>query len=278
METSTSYLEHVNIMKELNLHSDFSKVREPYKENFEAIYEEAKAADVKVSNAKDFLNELSAEEMSTLQNYARLVDEVVVNELSDEGAYNLLVHFYEKYDFDNDGITEIGKGKNVSMIPQNMDNDLKEAFVNAINNTDEDDMLAMMVLTLDIDRIKYTMAKHMEAMSESEKAFMREQSSFDIDQFIADQLKNPYHPKPITYESLMDRIDGILNPTGGNYSSPELQESMQKFSETLKNEYQKIKDQNSRDYENSLALSELVKNHDPKAKKQESALETLLQI
>ena len=137
-------------MKNLELHSDYSKVREPYKDDFEKIYEEAKSSDIKLSNSKEFLNDLSSEELSTLQNYARLVDEISVDELSDEGAYNLLMHFYEKYDFNNDGITEIGKAKALSMIPQNMEDDLKEAFVNAVNSSDEDDMLSMMLLTLDI--------------------------------------------------------------------------------------------------------------------------------
>ena len=52
-----------------------------------------------MSNAKDFLSDLSAEELETLQNYAQLADAIEVDKLSDEGAYNLLMHFYEKYDF-----------------------------------------------------------------------------------------------------------------------------------------------------------------------------------
>ncbi|MEA1917053.1 MAG: hypothetical protein U9N42_05935, partial [Campylobacterota bacterium] len=102
METSTQYINHVNIMKDLQLHSDFYKVREPFKEGFEEIYEEAKKEDVKVDTAKEFLHTLSQDELSTLQNYSRLVEKIDIDELSDEGAYNLMMHFNEKFDFDKD--------------------------------------------------------------------------------------------------------------------------------------------------------------------------------
>lgn len=277
METSTSYQKHVQIMKNLELHSDYEKVREPYKDDFETIYEEAKESDIKLSNAKEFLNDLDSKELSTLQNYARLVDEISVDELSDEGAYNLLMHFYEKYDFDNDGITEVGKGKNISMIPQNMEDDLKEAFVNALNSSDEDDMLSMMVLTFDLELLKHHIAEDMKNMSESQKSAIREHASFDIDKFIEETLKTPYHPKTITFEDIVERIDKVLNPEDTEYSSPEFQESMEKFSQTLQNEYQKIKESKAQEQKESILVNELIQKNETQESTEVSNLASLLQ-
>ncbi len=277
METSTAYKEHLSIMKELDLHSDFAKVREPYKEGFEKIYAEAIEADVKVSNAKAFLEDLKIEELSTLQEYTRLADEVVVDELSDEGAYNLLMHFYEKYDFDGDGITEDGKARTLSYIPQNMDSDLKKAFVNAINSTDEDNMLSMMMLTFNIDRLKYDLAQQVDAMSDAEKSYMREHASFDIDLFIEEQLQEPFHPKPISFDDIMARIDNILDPGPGAYSSPELQEGMQIFSDTLQSEYAQVKEAKTQGLQHQVSSNDLLQRDESQELSSHDPLALLLQ-
>ena len=133
MTTNTNYNEHVTIMKELKMGDGFYEVREPFKDNFEKIYEEAKSENITISNAKEFLNALSKDELSTLQNYTRLVDEIDVDSLSDEGAYNLLLHHYEKYDFNSDGIIEDGKAKTNSLIPESLDSTTKKALVETFN-------------------------------------------------------------------------------------------------------------------------------------------------
>lgn len=211
MQTSVAYQEHTSLMKGLNLHSDFAKVREDYKEDFEKIYSDAVDSDVKLSNAKSFLSELSTEELKTLQDYTQLADAVVAEELSDEGAYNLFMHFYEKYDFNNDGITEDGSARNISFIPQNMDNNLKKAFVEAANNSEEDSSISIMLLTLDIRQVKYDLAQHIDKMSSLEKDFISENTSFDLDFFIQEQLNKPPKNEQITLESIQNRIDSLLN-------------------------------------------------------------------
>ena len=64
---STNYEEHVDITKKLKMADSFYEVREPHKEAFEEIYNQAKEEKVTTSNAKEFLNSLSKEELGTLQ-------------------------------------------------------------------------------------------------------------------------------------------------------------------------------------------------------------------
>ncbi len=264
-------------MRDLDLHSDFAKVREPYKEDFEKIYAEAIEADVKVSNAKAFLEDLTIEELSTLQEYTRLVDEVVVDELSDEGAYNLLMHFYEKYDFDGDGITEDGKARTISNIPQDMDSDLKKAFVEAINSTDEDNMLSMMMLTLDVDRLKYDLAKEIDAMSDAEKVYVQEHTSSDLERFVADQLKEPFQPRPMSYETIMERVDHLLKPGADEYAALGFQESMRTFSDTLQHAYSELQKTKTQDVQSQVLLNDLVQKHESKTVESSDPLAFLLQ-
>ena len=71
---------------------------------------------INTSNAKEYLQSLSKEELSTLQHYTLLVDDIDVDKLNDEGAYNLLLHHYEKFDFNNDGLVSNGIGNGISLI------------------------------------------------------------------------------------------------------------------------------------------------------------------
>ncbi|MFT5660158.1 MAG: hypothetical protein ACI9TV_000798 [Sulfurimonas sp.] len=277
METSTKYQEHTSIMKGLNLHSDFAKARETYKEDFEKIYEQAIDAEVNVSNAKEFVADLTVEELETLQNYTQLADAVEVNELSDEGAYNLLMHFYEKYDFDNDGFTEDGEVKTISLIPQDIDNDLKEAFVNALNNSDEDNTLSILVLTLDINKVKNDLAQHINNMPASQKDYLRENTSLDIDLFVQTQLKDPYEQKQITFDTIMTQLDNVLNPESSESTSFTLRENIQAFTQTLKSEYQSVKDTKANELEDKLRINDLVANYKDREVTTADPLVTLLQ-
>lgn len=126
MNISKQYEEHVAIMKELQYDKSFYEVREPYKEDFQKIHEDAKNKGVNISNAKKYLNSLSKDELFTLQNYTRLANEIDVDVLSDEGAYNLLLEHYEKYDFNSDGFVETGIGKGTPLVPIHFSNTEKK--------------------------------------------------------------------------------------------------------------------------------------------------------
>lgn len=207
------YEEHVNIVKELKMSNSFYEVREPYKESFEEIYQKAQEEKVSISNAKEFLNSLSKEELSTLQHYTLLADDINVESLNDEGAYNLLLHHYEKYDFDNDGLISNGVAKGMSFIPANMSNSDKKLLVDSLNELDEKERFLSMAMLFPMPMLK-----------EKNGEIIQVQSNQNFD-----------------YDYLMKRIDGILNPPPGAYSSPELKSTFSLFKDILeKNHAERI--------------------------------------
>ena len=276
METSTQYIEHTSIMKGINLHDDYASARESYKEDFEKIYTEAMEVDLKLSNAKEFLTDLKTKELETLQNYSQLADTINIDELSDEGAYNLVMHFYEKYDFDNDGFTENGKEKTISLIPQDIDNDLKQALVDAVNSSDEDNTLALLALTLDINQVKYDLAQYIDNISDVEKEYLKENSSLDLEQFVESQLKEPYQPDKITYESIMTQLNFILELDESENSL--FKENVQEFAKVLESEYKNVKDSKTKEIENQIQINGLVQNYKGEELETKDPLATLLQV
>ena len=207
MNTSTTYTEHINIMKNFNMNDDFKSVREPYKENFETIYNKANSQNINISSAKEFLNSLSDEELKTLQNYTRLADNIDVDTLSNEGAYNLLVHHYEKYDFNNDGIVEDGIAKGISLIPQSLSNDEKKAMVETYNSMDFKDIMMASIVT------------------------------FPPPVFIDGEFK-PGNQE-INFEYIKNRIDDILDPKNKNNSTSEFKDTIKTFWESFNLNYKK---------------------------------------
>ena len=264
-------------MKGINLHDDYATARESYKEDFEKIYTEAMEVDIKLSNVKEFLTDLTTQELETLQNYSQLADSINVDELSDEGAYNLVMHFYEKYDFDNDGFTENANEKTISLIPQDIDNNLKKALVDAVNSSDEDNTLALLALTLDINQVKYDTAQYIENMSDVEKEYLKENSSLDLDKFVESQLKETYQASKVTYESIMTQLDFILNLELGESENPLFKENIQEFAKVLESEYQSVKDSKTKEIENQLQINALVKNYKGEELVTKDPLATLLQ-
>ena len=217
MNISGSYESHVAISKELKMNSDFVKVREPHKEAFEKIYEEAKDEKVNISNAKQFLNSLSKEELETLQHYSGLADEIKVGKLNDEGAYNLLLHHYEKYDFDNDGFVMDGVARTTTLIPTNMPDTDKKALVKSLNEMDEkDSFMAIMMINLPTS-FKLENGEYVPVMNEKQD-----------------------------YNSIMERVNRILNPLPGEYSSPQLKDTMSIFKEIFEKNYNELKEEENR--------------------------------
>ncbi len=212
MTTNSNYSEHVSIMKNLKMADSFYEVREPFKDNFEKIYQEAQSQNVTVSNAKEFLNSLSKDELSTLQNYTRLVNDIDVDSLSDEGAYNLLVHHYEKYDFNNDGVIEDGIAKTQSLIPQSMDSTTKQALVETFNSMD-----------------------FAEAMMASITMFPLKIKVVNGDEVV-------YSHQSYTYEDIKKNVETILDPKNKTHSTAEFKSTISSFFELLTKNYNKVKE------------------------------------
>lgn len=212
METSTRYQNNVSFMKQLTTNSDREAMQAPYSQNFEAIYKEATESNISLSNAKDFLKNLSKDELSTLQHYTGLADEINVDSLSAEGAYNLLMHDAEKYDFNSDGMVQDGIANKGSIIPTNMSDSMKASYVNALNSlgNESERFDAMTAVTLNYATVA------LEANN---------------------GMTNAELSKPLTYDILEARINSLLHPTRGAYASPELQETISKFWENFKSSY-----------------------------------------
>lgn len=199
METSTAYTSYLQDMKNLQTSQGRIEAKQPYEENFEKIYEKAQAFDVKLNNAKDFLNSLSDEELATIQHYKGLVEAIDSGNLNQESAYNLLVHDNEQYDFNGDNIVEVGAAKTAPLVPKSMPSNVRSAFIEAMNSLPEDKRLLASLLTFDIGRIT------------------------------AQINHTPYIPPVVDYAYLQKRVDSLLNPQQGAYTSPQTKEVIQTF-------------------------------------------------
>lgn len=199
METNTTYQSYLSAMQNYQTTQGRKDYQAPFANQFETIYNKAKEQDVKLSNAKEFLNNLSQSEILTLQKYSGLADKIDVNSLSAEGAYNLLVHDNEQYDFNSDGVAEVGIGKHILPVPTNMPSDVRDAYISAMNSLNDKDKLMAMTLAFDPARLKATINNE------------------------------PYTPTRIDYDYLKTQIQSHLNPTNGAYTSEEAKEVYRKF-------------------------------------------------
>jgi len=199
MQTSTEYKSYVNSMKNYETTQGRKEYQAPFAEDFEAIYTKAKEQEIGLTNAKEFLQDLSRDEIRTLQKYTGLADSVNVDSLSSEGAYNLLLHDYEKYDFNGDGVAEVGAAKSRPLVPTNMPADVRDAYINAMNSMSDRDKLLSSMLTLDPARLK--------AMLNDE----------------------PYTPTKIDYDFLKTAVENLLNPQSGGFTSEDTKTSIRAF-------------------------------------------------
>ncbi|MCH9814431.1 MAG: hypothetical protein K0U47_10885 [Epsilonproteobacteria bacterium] len=207
METGATYLNYIAAAKNLQPFEGRTNYQTPYAEGFEAIYTEASHQDIKLSNAKEFLKSLSNDEVQTLQKYSNLADAINIDALSPEGAYNLLMHDHEQYDFNSDGVAEVGIAQKMLPIPINMPTDTHDAYINAINNLDDKDKLMASALTFDTSHLKSVLSD------------------------------KPYTPPLIDYTYLKNRVEQILNPKEGGYSAQEFKTSVRDFWEVFESHY-----------------------------------------
>lgn len=199
METGTAYQSYLNTMQNYQIPQGRKDHQAPFAESFELIYEKAQKQDINLSNAKDFLNSLSQSELNTLQNYSGLADSIDVSSITAEGAYNLLMHDNEQYDFDGNGTAEVGIGKHILPVPSNMPADVQNAYISAMNSLSDKDKLMAMTLTFD--------PAHLDSIINNK----------------------PYTPTNMDYDYLKTRVENILNPQNGGYTSPEMKESITAF-------------------------------------------------
>jgi hypothetical protein len=181
--------------------------QEPFANKFEEIYNQAQDADIKLKNAKDFLQNLSDEQLHTLQKYSGLAEAIDVDAISAEGAYNLLMHDNQQYDFNSDGVAEVGISKHMLPVPTTMPVDVRDAYIKAMNSLDDRDKLMSMMLTFDMGRL---------------------QSQLD---------GTPYKPQAVDYDYLSSRVDSLLNPKPPAFTSEETKKSVSAFWEAFEASY-----------------------------------------
>ncbi len=224
MQINQAYTQHVNIVKDLKMSDSFYEVREPYKDGFEEIYDKAKDENVNISNAKEFLSSLSKEELSTLQHFSGLADDINVGGLSDEGSYNLLLNHYERYDFNSDGLVTSGRANGIPLIPQNMSSSDKKVLVDTVNEMGMDN--AFLGLSAII--------------------------------FSNMTINGPTNER-VDYASISERMEDILNPKNEKYSSLEFRESINNFWSAFQDNYNKKDEQSSYSQNNLLRDNNLIK-------------------
>lgn len=199
MDTNSDYTSYINAMQNFEISQGRKDYQAPYAESFESIYNKAKEEEVSLSNAKEFLQNLSDTQMKTLQKYSGLAEKIDVDSLSAEGSYNLLVHDNEQYDFNNDGVAEVGLAKTKLSVPTNMPEDVRDAYISAMNTMSSKERMMASALTLDVAYLKSV---------------------------INDE---PYSPTEIDYEYLKTQVENAINPKNGGYSSAEAKEAYTTF-------------------------------------------------
>ncbi|WP_345993269.1 hypothetical protein [Sulfurimonas sp. HSL-1716] len=230
METGAAYQNYLTTMQNYRPSQGRKEYQAPYAQKFEAIFNKAQEADVKLSNAKDFLQSLSSSELTTLQKYSGLADGIDINSLSNEGAYNLLMHDKEQFDFNNDGSTEVGAAKKMSIVPSNMPQEVKDAYISAMNSLSDKDRMTAMMLTFDPARL--------------------------------DSMLNgkPYTPTKMDYAYLDTQVQNHLNPKDGAYTSEEAKASITAFWNAFNAAYKGDKTQTADTEKQSDDVSKFLKD------------------
>jgi len=221
METSPSYQSYITSMKNYETTQGRTDAQKPFANKFEELYNQAQDADINLKNAKDFLQDLTSTQLQTLQKYSGLAEAIDVDAISAEGAYNLLMHDNEQYDFNNDGVAEVGVSQKILPVPTTMPVDVRDAYIKAMNSLDDKDKLMSMMLTFDMGRLKSQMDG------------------------------TPYKPQTIDYEYLSYRVDSILNPQPPAFTSEETKKSINAFWKAFEASYTGDKTKSDETEENS---------------------------
>jgi len=208
METDGIYKSHVASMQNLKMFEGRKQYQAPFAEKFEDIYKKAAQSDIKLNNVKEFIEELSQDELHTLQKYAGLASEIDIGTLTPEGAYNLLMHDREQFDFNGDGAVEVGEGKHAPILPSNMPVAERNAFIAVLNSLESKDKLMVMTLTFDLGRV----ASEVNGMS--------------------------FTPQTLDYTNLRNRVQQILDPKNTAYSSEAFKTSIRNFWEAFEGAFE----------------------------------------
>lgn len=207
METNLSYQNYIADTKNLITPQGRLDYQKPYAEDFEKIYNSVIGEGLDLSNAKNFIESLSKDELKVVQKYNGLAEAIETGGLSAEAAFNLLVHDNEQYDFNGDGMFQVGAANIIPTVPTTMPSDVRSAYIEALNTLEGRDRMMAMTLTFDIGRIQ-------------------------------SRINNtPYEPQVIDYNYLSKQVDAMLNPKGGAFTSEATKEAIMAFWQAFESAY-----------------------------------------
>lgn len=219
-----SYIQDLKSLSKLSSFKYFDKKDSA----FETIYQKAQKENVNLTNAKEILQSLSQAELSTIQKYKSLADPIDTKNLSQEGAYNLLVHNYENIDYDGDGYVEVGIGKSIPMIPQEAPHEFREKFIASLKEMKKNGASDTEVMMATIKVFgTYALTKSEKQRYDEDPSFRELLKQHGIDKYIVQ--------KPSFDDNYILRLEYELeHPKAGEHSTPEFTEAMHKFFEAYK--------------------------------------------
>lgn len=96
-------------------------------------------------SAREVLQQMSDEELDLVRRANSLADGISINELSEEGATNLLHQpdFSDRVDLNNDGIVEVGAARSITFPPVNAPDSVKNAWAEATEGMEESDVMML---------------------------------------------------------------------------------------------------------------------------------------
>lgn len=99
---------------------------------FKTIQKTAWSSGINLDNAIDFVEGLSEEGKAILKRYHGLYDDISTENMSKEGAYNLLMNPSKRADLNGDGIINIGSEVSVAFPPVNFPAGFNEIYTDAL--------------------------------------------------------------------------------------------------------------------------------------------------
>lgn len=94
-----------------------------------------------ISQARQFLQSLSADELEAVRQNHCLADPINPTQLSEEGAQNLLLPEGYSVDLNHDGVDEVGAARTMHFPPRDAPVAFKEAWFQATANMDDGDVM-----------------------------------------------------------------------------------------------------------------------------------------
>ena len=104
---------------------------------FKTIQSKAQEYGISLDNAIDFVESLTEEGKAVLKRYHGLYDDISTENMSKEGAYNLIMDQSKRADLNGDGIINIGSEVSVPFPPVDFPGGFNETYVDALYGMQE---------------------------------------------------------------------------------------------------------------------------------------------